>query len=147
MTDAEIAELRAGLEHCTPGPWVLEIETSEHVDESDEDRQPEVYVCSPATVCDYTVVATMGRAEAIRHDRKSRDAAHITRCSPDKIAALLARLDAAESGWPDEAKIKAARERAEALGPGMPGVMRTAFGDIAENAIRQYFRPIPKAGG
>lgn len=60
-----------------------------------------------------------------------------------KLAALLSRLDKAEAGEPDEAKIAAARERAEALGPGMPGIMRTAFADIAENAIRQYFRPLP----
>lgn len=62
---------------------------------------------------------------------------------PSDILALLSRLDKAEAGEPDEAKIAAARERAEALGPGMPGIMRTAFADIAENAIRQYFRHLP----
>jgi hypothetical protein len=99
LNNERLAEIRAGLVGCTPGPWMLEIETSEHVDESQEDRQPEVYVCSPDTCCDYTVVATMGRAEAIRHDRKSRDAAHIARLDPQTVSALLARLDKAEAGW------------------------------------------------
>lgn len=97
ITDERLAEIRAGLVGCTPGPWMLEIETSEHVDESEEDRQPEVYVCSSDTCCDYTVVATMGRAEAIRHDRKSRDASHIARLDPQTVSALLARLDKAEA--------------------------------------------------
>lgn len=101
ITDERLAEIRAGLMGTTPGPWVMEVETSEHVDESEEDRQPEVYVCSSDTCCDYTVVATMGRAEAIRHDRKSRDASHIARLDPQTVAALLARLDKAEEGWQD----------------------------------------------
>lgn len=99
ISDERLAEIRAGLVGCTPGPWMLEIETSEHVDESEEDRQPEVYVCSSDTCCDYTVVATMGRAEAISHDRKSRDASHIARLDPQTVAAILSRLDKAEAGW------------------------------------------------
>ena len=96
ISDERLAEISAGLVGCTPGPWMLEIETSEHVDESEEDRQPEVYVCSSDTCCDCTVVATMGRAEAIGHDRKSRDASHIARLDPQTVAALLSRLDKAE---------------------------------------------------
>lgn len=115
ISDARLAEIRAGLKGCTPGPWMLEIETSEHVDESEDDRQPEVYVCSPDTCCDYTVVATMGRAEAIRHDRKSRDASHIARLDPQTVLSLLSRLDKAEAGWSIEALLSAYEAHTRAL--------------------------------
>jgi hypothetical protein len=52
----------------TPTPWSVEVEADY------EDEQPKVYVCSTATECDLTVVATMGEALSIPLDRKKDDA-------------------------------------------------------------------------
>lgn len=81
------------MEGVTPGRWMMEIEADDRVAESGEDRQPEVYVCSDRTACDYTVVATMGRAESIPHMRKSFDADWIARCSPAGISKLLDEIE------------------------------------------------------
>lgn len=71
----------------TPGPWRLEIEADW------EDReQPQVYVCSPETQCDVTVVATMGEANSIPHERKLADARLIA-AAPELLEALKAALE------------------------------------------------------
>lgn len=85
-----VAEWRKAMEGVTPGDWVRQTE----VEWEDDREQPEVYICSDATVCDYTVVATMGRAESIPADRKQADAAWIARCSPAGVSALLDALEA-----------------------------------------------------
>lgn len=70
-TDAELAELRDGLEGVTPGPWANN--ASGHV------------YSKP-------LMKTIMKPWNANGD----DPIHIARCSPDRIRALLARLDAAE---------------------------------------------------
>jgi hypothetical protein len=84
-----IAEMRAGLEGVTPGPW-----TTEPMDMRDQtiDRP---YVVGPSEI----VVGNDGICEPDKLNDRSfvEDAAnmrHIARCSPDNIARLL---DAANS--------------------------------------------------
>ena len=79
ITDAEIAELRAGLEGLPDGPWTA---SPWHIEEGN----PAVRVREGWVFC-----TTPSDAWS----------AHVARCSPDKIAALLARLEAAERGWQD----------------------------------------------
>ena len=93
MTDAEIAELRAGLEGVTPGPWKWWTSCSWRR-LSSEHRG---YSKDGGVICP-TVSQSDGHPDIIA---SQEDMDHIARCSPDKIAALLARLDAAEGGWQD----------------------------------------------
>ncbi len=104
ITDERLAEIKAGLEGVPEGEWRMEIETLEHVEECDEDRQQQVFVCSPATSCDCTVIATMGRAESIPLERKAQDAAHIARMNKPTVASMIARIERAE------ARVKALEE-------------------------------------
>ena len=137
ISDERLAEIRAGLEGVSKGPW------SAYADDCAQ--------CRKFGRLEANILGLPGGMHA-QFDNL-RDAEHVARLDPQTVAALLdeverarallSRLDKAEAGEPDEARIAAARERAEALGPGMPGIMRTAFADIAENAIRQYFRPLP----
>lgn len=85
-----VEEWRKAAEDVTPGPWMSETEHSENVE--DDDRQQEVYVCSKDTVCDYTVLSTMGRTESVPLERKQANAAWIARCSPTGIGTLLDAL-------------------------------------------------------
>lgn len=72
-TDTLIAELRAGLKGVTPGPWCREDETNGETVITDNDGD------EVATV--FWDRHAVGNAH--------RDAAHIARCSPVNIAAIL----------------------------------------------------------
>lgn len=92
ITDAELEELKAGLVGVTPGPWRaskvkgyrIDYVFSEHPSRAPTPEYPHRHF-----------VAEMDCGNA------SEDVEHIARCSPDKIAALIARLEAAEGGWQD----------------------------------------------
>lgn len=84
-------ELRAGLADVTTGPW--ESDYGAIYGDMDKDGL--------ATVASTTLPRGPLGTKLTKH--WMRDAAHIARCSPDRIAALLDALDAAE------------RERDEAL--------------------------------
>lgn len=95
--DSLIAEIRAGLEGVTPGPW---FQTGSPWFKSGDGvlaGSPDGNIAFIIADCDtfsmsreeYTGPFPIGDAE--------RDAAHIARCSPNNIAALLARLEAAEA--------------------------------------------------
>lgn len=79
-TDAEIAELRAGLEGVTPGPFTTSISLSPM------GGTERAIFCESAGV--------IAQIDGVGRDAL---AAHIARCSPDFISALLARLDAQET--------------------------------------------------
>lgn len=79
------AKLEELLAKATPGPWRVETEAEP------EEEQPEVYVVSEQTVCDYTPVATMGRALAISQERKQADAALIAAVK-NALPVLLSEL-------------------------------------------------------
>ena len=81
LSDERLAEIRAGLEGVTPGPWVY----------SEEEGGDEL-------------ISSPGERGDVHWDTKyypsglrSADAAHIARCSPDTILALLSRLVMAEA--------------------------------------------------
>ena len=78
----------------TPTPWSVEFEADY------EDEQPKVYVCSSATQCDLTVVATMGEALSISLERKKANARLIA-AAPDLLEALTKLRDADDMGKPD----------------------------------------------
>lgn len=82
-TDAEIADLREGLEGVTPGPWQWVY---------DEDPMMQCWRLAPGIMLVDGTDCTPGGDKIDR-----ANAAHLIRCSPDFIAALLARLDARES--------------------------------------------------
>lgn len=93
-TDAEIEALRAGLEGVTPGPWKWWTSNSWRRLKRD-DRGITQSVLEPF----------VNRSD--RHpdlDGSEEDMAHIARCDPDRIRALLNRLDASER------QVKALRE-------------------------------------
>jgi len=73
ITDARIAEIRAGLDGVTPGPWIVS-------------RNPKKWV------------DTIGPAAPnCWADNRDADAAHIARLDPDTVRAILDRLEAAEA--------------------------------------------------
>lgn len=119
MTDAEIAELRAGLEGVTPGPWTISASNVGRTDAVGITASDDEWVVADV----WSDVPEMEKAAAA-------NAAHIARCSPDKIAALLARLDAAEGATPEdtaEAFIQAAVDQSpeplRRLGEWLAGVL------------------------
>lgn len=80
ITDAELEELKAGLIGVTPaGPWAAYMDRYEV-------RKAANFIGDQEIVA----MCATGRGAGKR-------AAHIARCSPDKMAALLTRLDAAEA--------------------------------------------------
>lgn len=99
MTDAEIAELRAGLEGCTGGEW------SPGCLAHHEDGCQCKYVFGGDYMGGIAEVyvdngirgLANGENDCPPKDEARANLRHIARCSPDKIAALLARLDAAEA--------------------------------------------------
>lgn len=112
-TDAEIAELREGLEGVTPGPWQTgrlgDIDLSHVVDFGAPPRAP-FMIMRPAS------------AYGVCHADDSsspKNAAHVARCSPDFISALLARLDAQESALREAREIVSATLAANDDGPGL----------------------------
>ena len=76
-TDAEIDELRNGLVDVLDGPWLLLLDEDQTPIEIVQDDNHDMRVCFPTS-------------------NDPATANHIARCSPDRIRALLARLDAAE---------------------------------------------------
>ncbi|MBX9907450.1 MAG: hypothetical protein K2Z25_01925 [Beijerinckiaceae bacterium] len=74
MTDHELEELKAGLAGLPAGPWTM---SPWHIEEGPSVvRVAEGWVLCPTSADSH--------------------AAHLARCSPDKIASLIARLEAAE---------------------------------------------------
>ena len=89
-TDELIAEIKAGLEGVTPGPWRVPGKRTPYVFRDGGDDYGSVHVAECGNDRD---------KEIARYNlpRWLADAHHIARCSPDKIAAVLARLEAAEA--------------------------------------------------
>jgi hypothetical protein len=87
MTDAELEDLKAGLAGVTPGPWEF------FPPEGGGWREPYSSAglfnedCEKVIDCEWASATEVGQ-QTYRH---------IARCSPDKIASLIARLEAAES--------------------------------------------------
>lgn len=89
MTDAELEDLKAGLGGVTPGPWAI------HDDGC-------ALAVTPFNRNAPLIAEMIEQGDATDRGMwgsEYQNAAHLARCSPDKIAALLARLDAAEGGW------------------------------------------------
>jgi hypothetical protein len=105
-TEKLIAELRAGLDGVTPGPWhAVQMATNK----PDIDRP---FVVGPGEV----VVGTDGICEPARSNDRSfpEDAAnmrHISRCSPDNIRALLDRIASLEAALAPFAKAESCYSR------------------------------------
>lgn len=81
----------------TRGPWKVEFEA-----EPEEDRAAEIYVCHPGTVCDVTVVCTMGNSISGLMDQRTADARLIA-AAPDLLAALHEATDFVDDAikqWP-----------------------------------------------
>jgi hypothetical protein len=79
-TDAELAELRAGLEGVTPGPWYIS------TDDDGEQFVEAKYQTSPLST--YVV--------SIAYEMRDAELRYLPLVSPDRIRALLDRLEAAE---------------------------------------------------
>lgn len=79
ITAEALTELR---DTITPGVWHVEIRDDELTEYT------QIYVCSPETVCDVTVVATIGQWAGIPLHRKKSDARAIA-LTPTLIADLL----------------------------------------------------------
>lgn len=73
-TDELISEIEAGLEGVTPGPWDVAINDV------------------PRKEVEYAVVTTGGWFDIAPGINNEADAHHIARCSPNNIAALIARI-------------------------------------------------------
>lgn len=86
MTDGEVEELRAGLAGVTPGPWKA--------------VEDECATCREKGESEAFISGLPGGHHSPFGNLT--DAAHIARCSPDRIASLLSRLDA-EKRRADEA--------------------------------------------
>lgn len=71
----------------TPGPWIVEIEADA------DDHQASIYVCHPGTVCDVTVVCTMGETASVHPKQKLADA-YLCAAAPDLryVATLVTEL-------------------------------------------------------
>jgi hypothetical protein len=94
------AELRAGLDGVTPGPW-----------EWDGFHYQELW-----QVGTYTAVFGWDAEQgmSLAYENKEANAAHIARCSPENIRALLDALDDAERGLTEtKRKLEGAKDRAE----------------------------------
>jgi hypothetical protein len=89
ITDDKLAELLAGLEGVTPGPW-------KHL------RDPNAIVkIYPNKMANPLPVALIGSMAS------KMDGPHLARCDPDTIRSLITRLQAAETklaklGWADD---------------------------------------------
>jgi hypothetical protein len=79
-TDAELAELLAGLKGVTPGPWYIS------TDDDGEQFIEAKYQTSPLST--YVV--------SIAYEMRDAELRYLPLVSPDRIRALLARLEAAE---------------------------------------------------
>lgn len=94
--DALVAEMRAGLEGVTPGPW------SVFIDDSGDQWTGWPLSINCDTIDDKTVVRPGGQwpyewdAKTSQHEA-CKNAAHIARCSPDNIRALLDHVDALQA--------------------------------------------------
>lgn len=77
--DRLIAEMREGLEGVTGGDWV-------------SDQNPYHAKHPRISASDGTLVAEVGNSEIERQDQWLADAAHIARCKPTNIAALLTEI-------------------------------------------------------
>jgi hypothetical protein len=89
MTDAELEDLKAGLAGVTPGPWQkMRVPGS-------GDEQVYAIMAQPSPALRGFTMPIAWADEPM--------ASHILRCSPDKIAALIARLEAAEGAKPADA--------------------------------------------
>lgn len=67
----------------TPGPWSVEVEAD------CDSEQADIYVCHAGTVCDVTVVCTIGQSAYVSPDQKLADA-HLIAAAPDLYEAVEA---------------------------------------------------------
>ena len=117
LNNDRLAEIRAGLDGVTPGPWYSDSVYTEGSYGSGEDTTEgfKSYVIrteaqksygEDAVVCDALNSGTAEVHEEFDEDGVTawdepgrRNMAHIARLDPQTVSALLARLDKAEAGW------------------------------------------------
>lgn len=103
-SEIDIEELRKGLEGVTPGPWWSDSERGDQFDAYAVYFEPKYLDGKPSSICD---THNAGAIELEQEDGRPWDEqgrknmAHIARCSPEVIRALLDR---------DEALIKALKD-------------------------------------
>ena len=87
VSEERLAEMLAGLEGVTPGPWVAD-QNMPH------NRMPRVEGGDQSCVCE---CGNMGSEQ----DRWEADAAHIARCDPETIRLIITELQALRSQSPE----------------------------------------------
>jgi len=116
ISDERLAEIRAGLEGVTPGPWrVCETHEGEII------GRPS-WPCRRHGVNGEWRVAIADELDGAAFEQDA-NAAHIARLDPQTVAALLSRLDKAEAGWRRDVGILLAniRQIEDATGEGPEG--------------------------
>lgn len=88
-TDELVAEIKAGLEGVTPGPWAVIPPEREDQNECDLGG---IVNANGGRICEFGDSTIY--YNSCGEPPSAKDAAHIARCSPDNIAALLSRLEA-----------------------------------------------------
>lgn len=91
ISDERLAELKAGLEGVTPGPWGFN---------SARFKKDGEYDCAVTARFDgkrQCIAEAFGRITEKDTQNATALAAHIANCDPDTIASLIARLEAAEA--------------------------------------------------
>lgn len=94
-------------EAAVASPWHVEVEAN------CDDQQADIYVCHPGTVCDATVVCTMGTSADVLLAQKLANAARIA-AAPEMLAALRAIAEGNLGDAPWQANYAKIREIANA---------------------------------
>lgn len=121
LSNDRLAEIRAGLEGVTPGPYTpcTHLRSKEGDDACSCGYRGGVW----STATDEIIFEMGGTAEhdgtkmVPEPDRDTRrlNAQHLARLDPQTVSALLARLDKAEAGWSIEALLSAYEAHTRAL--------------------------------
>ena len=95
----------------TPGPWSVEIGAEQ------PDCQSDIYVCHEGTVCDVTVVCTMGQSAVVSPAQKLADA-RLTAAGPELLYVATLVTELADVLGQNNAVVQLARAAlAKAQGP------------------------------